>query len=268
MFFIDNEKSWGRSEKRSSELGIVIHTLTRDGKESPTKVVFTKLMKDKYGDITQLNAAWHSNIGSWAEFDKGTFDSKLQANNKIQDEDYGLMLFTYAEQYFRIVNKYVKRYMPNHLYFGVRFAGWGMPKEVVQASAKYTDVVSFNHYKEGVTKKKWQFLESLDKPTMIGEFHMGTTASGFFHPGIIHAASQKDRAQMYKDYMRSVFDNNYFIGAHCFQYLDSPITGRAYDGENYNVGFVTVADIPYQEMVKAAKELHSEMYEKRYHRKP
>jgi agarase len=32
------------------------------------------------------------------------------------------------------------------------------------------------------------------------------------------------------------------------------LTGRALDGENAHVGFVTVADLPYPEFVAAARE--------------
>ena len=95
-------------------------------------------------------------------------------------------------------------------------------------------------------------------------FHFGASDSGLFHPGLLHAADQKDRARMYKEYMESVIDNPYFVGAHWFQYIDSPITGRALDGENYNVGFVSVTDTPYQEMIEAAYELNSSLYGRRY----
>ena len=80
----------------------------------------------------------------------------------------------------------------------------------------------------------------------------------------MHAANQQDRADMYQDYMGTIIDNPYFIGAHWFQYMDSPITGRAFDGENYNVGFVNVTDTPYAPMVNAAKALHKGMYERRF----
>ncbi|WP_111979256.1 beta-galactosidase [Algibacillus agarilyticus] len=260
--FIDNEKSWGRPESKSTEYGIVIHTLTRDGADVPTKNMFTQRMKAKYKKIEKLNAVWGTSIASWDAFQKGGFDSKIV--NDEQAADYGFLLGEYASEYFRIVDGALNKYMPNHMYLGVRFADWGMPKEVVQASAKYADVVSFNLYKEGLTKNKWKFLEKLDMPTIIGEFHMGTTASGFFHPGLVHAANQEDRAKMYKDYMHSIIDNDYFIGAHWFQYLDSPITGRAYDGENYNVGFVSVTDVPYNAMVKRAKEVHEDVYTRRF----
>ncbi len=263
--FIDNEKSFGRPETNESRYGIVLHTLRRDGKTVPTKSEFTRLMKKKYSTISAINSAWKKSFKNWQEFDKG-IDSSI--NTKPQLTDYSLLLKAYAEQYFKIVNEAIKSYMPNHLYFGARFPDWGMPMEVIEASAKHVDVISYNSYKEGLPQYKWDFLKKIDKPSIIGEFHIGAADSGLYHPGLIHAADQKDRARMYTDYMYSVIDNPYFVGAHWFQYIDSPITGRAYDGENYNVGFVSVADIPYTEMVNAAKSLHSNMYKRRFSELP
>ncbi|MCL1143194.1 beta-galactosidase [Shewanella gaetbuli] len=259
--FIDNEMSFGRSETTESRYGIVLHTLKRDAAEVPTKAEFSRLMKQKYVNIDALNKAWDKQIPSWKAFDEG-IDSSI--NNKQQIADYADLLGAYAEKYFSTVNDALAEHMPNHMYLGSRFPDWGMPIEVVKASAKYVDVISFNSYKEGLNPKFWSFLDEIDMPSIVGEFHIGAKDSGLYHPGLIHAANQKDRAKMYQDYMKSVIDNPYFIGAHWFQYIDSPITGRAYDGENYNVGFVTVTDTPYPYMVEAAKQLHSEMYQQRF----
>lgn len=259
--FIDNEKSFGRSETRESQLGIVLHTLRRDGEDVPTKRKFTNMMRSKYESIEALNNAWATNIASWDQFDSG-IDSDLRT--AAQEQDYSAMLFAYGDKYFEVVRGAVKSHMPDHLYLGARFADWGMPPEIVRAAAQHADVVSYNLYKEGVHPASWGFLAELDMPAIIGEFHFGASDSGLFHPGLLHAADQEDRARMYKEYMHSVIDNPYFIGAHWFQYIDSPITGRALDGENYNVGFVSVADVPYAPMVKAAKELHSDLYKRRY----
>lgn len=262
--FVDNEMSFGRPDSVWSHYGIPLHTLKRDGKEVPTKAVFTQLMKDKYKTIAALNKSWGTDVASWAEFDKGV---EGNADNENQRADFSTMLYTYAAKYFEIVNRAKDIYLPNHLYLGARFPDWGMPKEVVEASAKYVDVVSFNVYKEGLAKGKWDFLYDLDMPTIIGEWHVGASDSGLFHPGLIHAANQEDRGKMYKDYMNSVIAHPNFVGAHWFQYMDSPITGRAYDGENYNVGFINVTDTPYQPMVDAAKEINESMYEKKFSKK-
>ena len=64
--------------------------------------------------------------------------------------------------------------------------------------------------------------------------------------------------------MESVIDNPYFVGAHWFQYMDSPVTGRVWDGENYNVGFVTVTDTPYEPLVESAKEINRNLYNRRF----
>ena len=259
--FIDNEKSWGRSETRESQLGIVLHTLRRDGGDVPTKRQFTSMMRDKYETIGALNDSWGTSIASWDAFDTG-IDSSLRS--AAQEQDYSAMLFAYADRYFSVVRNAVKTYMPNHMYLGARFADWGMPPEVVRAAAQYADVVSYNLYKEGMHPETWGFLADIDMPSIIGEFHFGASDSGLYHPGLLHAADQEDRARLYSEYVYTVIDNPYFVGAHWFQYVDSPITGRALDGENYNVGFVSVADVPYAPMVEAAMELHSELYPRRY----
>lgn len=260
--FIDNEKSFGRPDSVTSHYGIVLHTLRRDGAHVPTKAEFTRLMKQKYTNISALNTAWDKNITDWDSFNAGI---NSDINNDQQIADYGLLLGAYAEQYFKTVHEAVEKHLPNHLYLGSRFPDWGMPIEVVKAAAKYADVVSYNAYKEGLREDKWAFLAEIDKPSIIGEFHMGATSdTGLFHPGLIHAANQQDRAKMFADYMQSVIDNPYFVGAHWFQYMDSPITGRAYDGENYNVGFVNVTDTPYPQMVESAKSVNNKIYQARY----
>ncbi|MEM6483607.1 MAG: beta-galactosidase [Pseudomonadota bacterium] len=255
--FIDNEKSFGRPENDTSRLGLVIHTLRRSGKEVPTKSAFTGALRKKYQTINALNAAWQTDIASWEAFDSGV-DTPFNTN--AQRQDYSDLLYLYAKKYFATVQGAMRKHMPDHLYLGSRFPDWGMPIEVVRAAAEHVDVVSYNSYKEGLSPHAWEFLEEIDKPSIIGEFHIGASDSGLFHPGLIHASDQNDRARMYREYMDSVLANPYFVGAHWFQYIDSPVTGRAHDGENYNVGFVSVADVPYAPMVRAAKDLHTELY--------
>ena len=53
------------------------------------------------------------------------------------------------------------------------------------------------------------------------------------------------------------------IGTHWFQWRDQAVTGRD-DGENYQIGFVTIADAPYPELVAAAREIAAGMYRRRY----
>ena len=47
--------------------------------------------------------------------------------------------------------------------------------------------------------------------------------------------------------------------------MNQALTGRS-DGENYQIGFLNVADVPYPELVQAARDVASTMYWRRYGR--
>ncbi|MEO1449565.1 MAG: beta-agarase [Bacteroidota bacterium] len=265
--FIDNEKSWGIPNSVRGQYGIPLHALMLSAKESPIKAEFIRRLKSKYKKVDTLNTAWNTSIKNWKTLEAGMDFRDRKGFSEDMVADMSDMLEAYATRYFKLVHDAVEREMPNHLYLGCRFASWGMGPEVRNAAKKFVDVFSYNYYKEAIGETYWKFLEEIDRPSIIGEFHIGTQASGLFHPGLIHAVDQADRGRMYATYMRSVIDNPYFVGAHWFQYLDSPLSGRAHDGENYNVGFVTNTDVPYPEMVQSAKEVNRELYTRRFGKK-
>lgn len=255
--FIDNEISWGRSETKNATYGIIINTLGRDAASSPAKSEFVRLLKDKHNDINTLNIAWKTDFDSWETFATGVvFDNR---NDAIWD-DFSLLLEAFASEYFRVVHDALETHMPNHMYMGARLSSWGRPIEVIRASAKYSDIVSYNEYREFLHPSKWKHLDTIDKPSVIGEWHVGSIDRGAYHAGIVWAADQADRGRMYEEYMQSALENPYIVGAHWFQYTDSELTGRAMDGENYNVGFVSVTDTPYPELVESTKKVNRTLY--------
>ncbi|AFV00535.1 agarase [Simiduia agarivorans] len=261
--FVDNEKSWGLREGTISQrYGLILDALSKTTADSPAKAAFVTALKQKYPTIEALNEAWGTELSGWAALSESqTFDAFPEAFVA----DLSMMLEMLSDQYFRVVHDALEKTLPNHLYMGVRMASWGMPDETIKASVKYSDVLSFNVYEEGLQPKLWSFLDEIDLPAVIGEFHIGATSdTGLYHPGLVQAANQQDRAQMYLAYMESILANKNLVGAHWFQYVDSPISGRAFDGENYNVGFVSATDIPYPDMVKATKAFNASVYPKRY----
>ena len=93
----------------------------------------------------------------------------------------------FAEAYFRTVAEALRRYDPDHLYLGSRFA-WRTP-EAVEACAHWSDVVSFNLYKRSIANDgdEWARFHALGKPALIGEFHFGSTDRGLFWEGLVGA---------------------------------------------------------------------------------
>jgi agarase len=262
--FVDNEKSWGRGDTTAARYGVVLDALSKKISESPAKARFTQMLCDQYKTVAALNAVWGTKFASWEEFGAGAVPVQLEAARP----DLSRLMRDYGERYFSTVQSELKRVMPNHMYMGVRMAQWGMPEEIIEASLKHSDVLSFNNYKEVMHPDKWDFLNAYDKPVIIGEFHIGATSdTPFYHPGLIAASDQKDRARIYEQYINSVIDHPMMVGAHWFQYIDDDVTGRSYDGENYNVGWVTTTDIPYPEMAESARRVNYGLYQRRFEKK-
>lgn len=257
--FIDNEKSWGfREGSVEKRFGLILDALSKSAEDSPAKARFSEHLKSAYGDIETVNERWNTHISSWHALEQGVEFSDYTASLEADMSD---MLAMLSNEYFKVVHDAVAAALPNHLYMGARMASWGMPDETIEAAVKYSDVLSFNIYKEGVRPQAWAFLKDIDLPSIIGEFHIGATSdTGLYHHGLVQASDQQDRAKMYTAYMDSVIAHPNMVGAHWFQYVDSPLTGRAFDGESYNVGFVSVTDIPYPEMVDAARQFNRKLY--------
>jgi agarase len=84
-----------------------------------------------------------------------------------------------------------------------------------------------------------------------------------FHTGLVPVTSQADRAQAYRDYVLGAVRHPQFVGTHWFQWKDEPTTGRVYDEENYQIGFVDIADTPYRETIDASREVGRTLYKLR-----
>ena len=255
-YFVDNELAWRRgwSTDPRERFALAISTLGR-GAESPAKSAFVAQLIEIYREPDRLAEAWGIPINSWDELRAAGFALPLESTGKpavIRD----LAAFTrrYAEGYFRTVAEALHRHDPNHLYLGSRFA-WRTP-EAVEACARWCDIVSFNLYQRSIDKDndEWARFHALGKPALIGEFHFGSTDRGLFWEGLVGVGRESERGAAYSRYLRTVADNPDFVGAHWFQYIDEPLTGRTLDGENAHVGFVTVADLPYAGLVAAARE--------------
>ena len=83
-----------------------------------------------------------------------------------------------------------------------------------------------------------------------------------FHTGLQETENQEDRARAYKNYVTGALRNPYIVGTHWFQYGDQATTGRG-DGENYQIGFLDIADTPYEETIQACRDVGYNMYKLR-----
>lgn len=257
-YFVDNEMSWGSMKDDKSRYGLALGALGLT-QESPAKRAFVSSLENKYGDIAKLNEAWGAKLASWKELLDRPFHAA--GMNPAMKEDLRLFSKEFARKYFQTVSGILKKYDPNHMYLGPRFA-WHT-QESVEECGGLCDVVTFNIYRAKVVPSEWKVLDGIDRPVLVGEFHMGALDRGMFHTGLVATEDQEDRARMYQEYIRSVVDHPLMVGCHYFKYADEPLTGRPGDGENYNIGLVSVTDTPYPELIEAAKKVHEEAYGRR-----
>lgn len=258
-WFVDNELSWSGSGEEGGRYGIAYGAL-RSPSDTPAKRAFIDLLKRKYHGVEALNKAWGTGYSSWADMNKPL--EFVEADAARRKEDLLAFVNLYSETYFKTISEELHRADPKALYLGTRFAWFA--RDPVTICAKYADVVSFNIYKTHIDPKEYAWLGELGKPCIIGEFHFGATDRGMFHPGLVRVSNQEARAAQYEIYLKSVLDNPALVGCHWFQYADEPVAGRWFDGENYNIGFVNVADAPYPEMVAVARKIHASAYARRY----
>ena len=246
-YFSDNEMSWG--DDTSLALGAL-----KSPPDQVAKIAFIADLKIKYGDIAKLNAAWGTVHGSW----DALLTNRAAPDPRKARADLTAFYSKSAETYFRTVRDAIKAVAPDQLYLGCRFA-W-VNDLADRAAGKYCDVISYNLYQRSVADFK---NPSSDKPLIIGEFHFGALDRGMFHTGLVPVENQAARAQAYKDYVFGALNHPQLVGTHWFQWMDEPTTGRVYDEENYQIGFLDVADTPYPETIAASRDVGAGLYRRR-----
>jgi GNAT superfamily N-acetyltransferase len=254
-YFVDNELSWGKegSKNPAERYSLPLGALAADPASSAKTALIAQLV-DTYREPQRLGRAWGIPLASWSDLRRAGFAlPPASLNNPAVIADLATFARRFAEAYFRTVAEALHRRDPGHLYLGSRFA-WQTP-EAVAACARWCDVVSFNVYRRSIAEDpdRWARFHALGKPALIGEFHFGSTDRGLFWEGLAGVGRESGRGPAYARYLDSVADNPDFVGAHWFAYLDEPLTGRTLDGENGHIGFVSVADVPYLELVAAAR---------------
>ena len=216
-------------------------------------------LHQQYADIAALKADWNTTAGSWEELEKQTaLSPKNRKAKRLKNEWAGRV----ADRYFSLCAAAVHRHDPNHLILGCRFAV--KPQQaVMEALAKYTDVVSVNVYSQsgkvdlGYLRDTYALTK---KPVLITEFSWRATENRSGDKNTegaeVTVDTQADRADRYRAFVSQVAHEPYIMGTHWFQYLDQPPGGRWIDGENSNYGIVDIHDQRYEKLVEAMVETH------------
>lgn len=263
--FVENEIPWVSGEGAYQGLDThkrVTTSVLESGNESPLRTRLVEKVREDFPSITAFNEALGTDLAAFVDLGKPVRldDAQQEHAQEVLDRyDYWI-----AEAYYRVTGETVREMLPGVLYLGSRFHVFSTA--LVRAAAKHCDIVSFNMYEKTPTVRRGDEMATrYDFPIIIGEFDFLADDAGHLcrRDGKNYAGTQAGRAEAFTLYMETMAKTSCFVGAHWFQYADEPYLGRSWDGENFNCGFVTVTDDPYPELVKAAREFHSRMYEMR-----
>ncbi|MFJ4432168.1 beta-agarase [Pseudomonas sp. NPDC089395] len=266
-YFADNELAWaapGNDPKARYGLAYGTLRLTTD---VPAKRAFLKQLRDKYRNQAGLSKAWGIDLQAWELMEDPGFEAPLPNPEHPEIErDFQYFQQVFAQTYFKTISDSLKWHAPNHLLLGGRYAV--STPEAVKACAEFCDVLSFNFYtlkpEDGYDFSR---LAELDKPVLVSEFQFGSRDRGPFWPGPLEVAREEDRGPAYGNFLKAALAQPMIVGAHWFQYLDQPASGRLLDGENGHLGLVAITDVPFAGFVEAVRksnlaavgQLHSQL---------
>ena len=240
-------------------------------------------------DEVGLQAEIEGKIEQYVKDHNTWLNDKIEEGLTVDSDPYCLGVFidnevkttgstqTMWRTYFRAAERAIRNKLPNKLYLCNRWAGY--PTDfLIGLSAQHCDVVTYNWYRNEVNEKHLPFpsidgmhyhngvdvlagrVLPYDKPTMIGEFTIGTFDGVNVASGARHAPTDEQRGRIAAHYWQTALNTKNIVGAHWFRYTDQFLTGRG-DGESYQNGFLSMLDYPYYDFIQEIQKFTHSMYE-------
>ena len=235
------------------------------GSKFGAKRRLVQMLKEKYATIEAFNMAWEIEGDNKPKSFDDLNDLPLVIATKTANDDMQAYYQLFLEERYSLINKYFRKYDPNHLLIGDRWQpGTANNEPLVRIAGKYLDVISVNYYSYGIDKAFLQRIHdwSGGKPMLLSEFYYAARDQGL-SGGTIQVASQEERGLAYRNYVEQSAATGFVVGIQWFEANDQATTGRffeGYHGESGNTGLVNVADRPYKtclaEMMKANYDIY------------
>lgn len=239
---------------------------------APGKVAAQAFLAARYGgDVAAFNAVWGTTLASFDDVQVLSALTPAPAvpparptGSPAQIADRRAFDAHVAARFHQVTHAALRALSPDLLILGSRLLILSTRPEVVAAIAPYVDLLTVNYYEIDASiltlapdypedygipfARMFDDLDAMQRiagtPILIGEFSYRAADAGLpntLPPFFPTLPTQVERAQALGTYLRRVLARPYLVGAHWFQYMDQPATGR-FDGENQNFGLVNIAD--------------------------
>ena len=250
-YFLRNEPEWAFVQGLN-----IADKVLENPEDTCCKREMIKYLKEKYGDIKALNAAWKRRYKSFEDLREP--QKPVSSFSEAAKEDAKAFSEILIRQYVKVPSEACRKVDPDHMNLGMRYAMLLDP--ILLSGHENFDVFSINGYDADCYPNIQKAGELSGKPVMIGEFHFGAPDAGMLAAAICSVATQADRGAAYRVYYEGAMNSPYFVGAHYFSLNDQPVLGR-FDGENCQIGAVDVCHKPYDVFLKGVTALNREIYD-------
>lgn len=180
-YFTDNEIGFGNADDFGLDPGfqggqfhfaLLRLVLGMDTGKPAFEYAWNFLLNRHGGSFERLSDAWGVKITSREDVRKLN-NAKTIFPGSVYSYDAQAFVQIYAERYFELAYKTIKRYDPNHLILGCRFGG-PPPTYVLDAIKPWTDVISANNYQPILYERYDTVYQYSGIPILIGEFSWNT----------------------------------------------------------------------------------------------
>jgi len=265
-YFLDNELEW--FGKEILDWGLAIEALRRPPGHT-ARVALMQLLRQRYrDDITAFNQAWETDLRRFEELAQSDSPPAIRTERARRD---GIAFARLAAQrYFEVATRAIRKYDPNHLILGCRFAGNAPP--IWDIAGQYCDVVSVNTYPRIDLRtgrvldwEEWlrRWHHQSRRPLMITEWSFPALDSGLpcKHGAGMRVDTQAQRAQCFRIFQTTALALPFVVGSNFFMWVDQPALGISHTfPEDSNYGLVNEQGVPYREVVQAATAVHRQAY--------
>ena len=150
------------------KLGLLQMVLSLD-ESRPAAQKGWEFIDERYGgDPAAVSKAWEVPVKSRLSFNEMALNGeRMMSEGYLSDEADFIRIW--VQQYFKVCTEAIRRYDPNHLIIGLRWAG--TPSlSILEEEIKWSDVISMNRYRAHVAEAFDRVYRKLGRPILIGEF--------------------------------------------------------------------------------------------------
>lgn len=249
-YFINNEPEWLVASDVNIAQRLLVSPLELESKKE-----LIRFLQEKYITVECFNDAWQFNISSFAQLLQPVAEERLESPCIRQDlEQFRDVLI---EAYNQIPNAAVKRYAPNNMCLGMRYAA---VREEDLAGTEFYDAWSFNCYRKDPRNDLELARTHSQTPFMIGEWQYGSSDTCHLCSALVTCPDETQRGQACSNYIKHAFSNPQLVGAHYFEYNDQPILGR-FDGEAMPHGLISITNLPHEQCVEYIVKANHQLYD-------